>query len=67
MSPEGMLERLEKDMEKGNEKLQNMSCDFLRDKDGLNLREYQIRAIHGIGSWYNHSPNQSGSSSENWT
>ena len=45
MSPEGMLERLEKDMEKGNEKLQNMSCDFLRDKDGLNLREYQIRAI----------------------
>ena len=45
MSPTGMLEQLEKDIAARNKALQNMPYDLLRDKDGLNLREYQLRAI----------------------
>lgn len=45
MSPTGMWELLEKDIAAGNQALQKMSYDFLRDKDGLNLREYQLKAI----------------------
>ena len=45
MSPEGILELLEKDISAGNQELREMSYDLLRDKDGLNLRAYQIRAI----------------------
>lgn len=45
MSPDGMLELLEKDIHACNQKLQQMSYDLLRDKDGLNLREYQLKAI----------------------
>ena len=45
MSPTGMLELLEKDISARNQELQKMSYDLLRDKDGLNLRAYQIRAI----------------------
>lgn len=45
ISPEGMMEMLEKDIQAGNQALQNMSYDLLRDKDGLNLRDYQVKAI----------------------
>ncbi len=45
MSPDGILELLEKDIEAANSSLKEWSYDLLRDKDGLNLREYQIRAI----------------------
>lgn len=45
MSPEGMIEMLEKDIEEANISLKDLSYDLLRDKDGLNLREYQIKAI----------------------
>ncbi len=45
MSPIGMLELLGRDISARNQELQDMSYDLLRDKDGLNLREYQIRAI----------------------
>ncbi len=45
MSPEGMMTLLDKDIAKANDKLQHTSYDLLRDKDGLNLREYQIKAI----------------------
>ena len=45
MSPDGMLELLEKDIQTGNQSLKDLPYDLLRDKDGLNLREYQIRAI----------------------
>ncbi len=45
MSPEGMLELLEKDIASANQSLQQTPFDLLRDKDGLNLRDYQIRAI----------------------
>lgn len=44
-SPQGLLEDLEKDIEKANQKLAQTPYDLLRDKDGLNLREYQIRAV----------------------
>ena len=45
MSPEGIMELLNKDISARNQDLQEMSYDLLRDKDGLNLYEYQIRAI----------------------
>ncbi|ABR47072.1 type III restriction protein, res subunit [Alkaliphilus metalliredigens QYMF] len=45
MSPDGILELLEKDIEAANASLEELPYDLLRDKDGLNLREYQIDAI----------------------
>ena len=45
ISPDGMMERLEKDIQAGNQALRDLSYDLLRDKDGLNLRDYQVRAI----------------------
>ena len=45
ISPTGIMELLEKDIAARNQDLQNMSYDLLRDKDGLNLREYQLKAI----------------------
>jgi type I restriction enzyme R subunit len=45
MSPDGMMELLEKDTASANQSLEKTPYDLLRDKDGLNLREYQIEAI----------------------
>lgn len=45
ISPTGIMEMLEKDIAVGNQGLQDMPYDLLRDKDGLNLREYQLKAI----------------------
>ena len=45
ISPNGIMERLEKDIQIGNDALQAMPYDLLTDKDGLNLREYQVKAI----------------------
>lgn len=45
VSPEGLLELLEKDIAEANKELINTSYDLLTDKDGLNLRPYQIEAI----------------------
>lgn len=45
ISPQGIMEMLEKDIVAANAALQNTPYDLLRDPDGLNLREYQIRAI----------------------
>ena len=45
MSPENLLDLLGKDIDAGNRALEQMSFDLLRDKDGLNLRDYQLRAI----------------------
>ena len=45
ISPQGMLEQLEKDIAAANATLQNTPFDLLRDPDGLNLRKYQIDAI----------------------
>ena len=45
ISPQGIMKLLEKDISSANATLQNTPFDLLRDPDGLNLREYQIRAI----------------------
>ena len=45
ISPDGFMEMLDKDIATANQALQNTPYDLLRDPDGLNLREYQIRAI----------------------
>lgn len=45
ISPDGMMEMLEKDIQAGNQALKDLSYDLLRDKDGLNLRDYQVKAI----------------------
>ena len=45
ISPDGMMELLEKDIQAGNQALKDLSYDLLRDKDGLNLRDYQVKAI----------------------
>ena len=45
IDPQGLLDLLEKDITAANQKLAESSYDLLRDKDGLNLRPYQIEAI----------------------
>lgn len=45
ISPQGLMEQLEKDITAANSALQNTPFDLLRDPDGLNLRKYQINAI----------------------
>lgn len=45
ISPQGLMEQLEKDITAANSTLQNTPFDLLRDPDGLNLRKYQINAI----------------------
>ena len=45
ISPTGITELIEKDIAARNQDLKEMSYDLLRDKDGLNLREYQLKAI----------------------
>ena len=48
MGPIGIQELIEKDIDSGNQRLESMSYDLLRDKGGLNLREYQIKAIQAV-------------------
>ena len=45
ISPMGIMELIKKDISAGNQGLKEMPYDLLRDKDGLNLREYQLKAI----------------------
>lgn len=45
ITPEGIKELLEKDISDADRVLRNTPFDLLRDPDGLNLREYQIKAI----------------------
>ena len=45
ISPDGIMELLERDIQAGNDALQTMSYDFLTDTEGLNLRDYQVKAI----------------------
>jgi type I restriction enzyme R subunit len=45
MSPDGIEELLAADVEGKNKKLKDMPYDLLTDKDGLNLRPYQLNAI----------------------
>jgi type I restriction enzyme, R subunit len=48
VSPEGLLELLEKDVDKSNNELQSTGYELLVDKDGLNLRPYQIEAVKAV-------------------
>ena len=45
ISPTGIEELLERDIESKNADLKQMPYDLLTDKDGLNLRPYQLNAI----------------------
>jgi type I restriction enzyme R subunit len=45
MSPQGMIDLLQQDIETANAELSAMPYDLLRDPDGLNLRPYQLEAI----------------------
>lgn len=45
MSPAGMLDLLAQNIAEKNQALQDMPYDLLRDRDGLNLRPYQLKAI----------------------
>lgn len=45
MSPTGILELLEKDIDTANSTLKDLGYDLLTDPDGLNLRDYQVKAI----------------------
>lgn len=47
-SPEGMMEELEQDIEEANRILEETDYDILQDKDGLNLRYYQVEAIQAV-------------------
>ena len=45
ISPNGILELLDGKISSSNDKLKEMPLDVLRDENGLNLREYQIKAV----------------------
>jgi len=45
IGPQDLLDMLESDIASANRNLSEFSYDLLRDKDGLNLRPYQIEAI----------------------
>lgn len=45
-SPEDMKARLDQDIQKANEKLESADNSFMTDPAGLNLRDYQIKAIN---------------------
>lgn len=47
-SPQGLLELLAQDIDKANQVLASTSYDLLSDKDGLNLRDYQVKAIQTV-------------------
>ncbi|MCF0260787.1 MAG: DEAD/DEAH box helicase family protein, partial [Erysipelotrichaceae bacterium] len=47
-SPQGLKEMLDADINNSNKKLEDLSFNFLQDKNGLNLRKYQIEAIQAI-------------------
>lgn len=47
-SPEGLLKMWEQDVDGANAKLKNSKPNFLQDKNGLSLRDYQMKAISSI-------------------
>lgn len=44
-SPDGIIDMLKADVEKADKALEEMPFDLLQNPDGLNLRDYQIKAI----------------------
>lgn len=47
-SPEGLKQLWEQNIKKANKTLKNSSNAFLKDKSGLNLRDYQVTAIEKV-------------------
>lgn len=47
-SPDDLKMMSEKDDDLANEKLKNKSTDYLKSKDGLNLRYYQLEAVQKV-------------------
>ncbi|MBK8506711.1 MAG: type I restriction-modification system endonuclease [Saprospiraceae bacterium] len=47
-SPEGLKKLFEQNISLANQKLATTSLDFLSDKSGLHLRDYQIQAIESV-------------------
>ncbi len=47
-SPNGLVERYERDIEVENEKLEQSDYEYLQDPNGLSLRDYQIDAIKSV-------------------
>ena len=55
-SPEGLLKMWEQDVEGANDKLKNSKPNFLQDKSGLSLRDYQMKAIDRVEQTIINSP-----------
>lgn len=47
-SPEGLKELIEQDVEESNQKLVDAETEYLQNKNGLSLRDYQIDAIKAV-------------------
>lgn len=47
-TPQGLMDMLGQDKEKAHEALANESFDYLTERSGLGLREYQINAIKAV-------------------
>ncbi len=57
-SPEGLKKLFDKDIDGAVEKLKTESPDFLKDKSGLGLRDYQLQAIQAIEDTVIQNPNR---------
>lgn len=47
-SPEGLLKMWEQDIDGADEKLKNNKPNFLQDRNGLSLGDYQMKAIEKV-------------------
>lgn len=47
-SPEGLKEEFERNVEEANQKLEDSDIAYLQNKNGLGLRDYQIKAIRAV-------------------
>lgn len=47
-SPDGLKELLEQDLEESNKKLVDSETEYLQNRNGLSLRDYQIEAIKAV-------------------
>lgn len=57
-SPQGLQKLYEQDIPRADQTLATTSPDFLRDKNGLNLRNYQMEAIEAVESKLREQPEQ---------
>lgn len=56
-APEGLTKLFARDIEEANQKLNSTPLDFLKNKSGLGLREYQIKAIKAVEQKLIEQPN----------